>query len=71
MKRILLLILSHAAIGAVGFAGGIYSLPILTAPPAPAEVELLEIASQAQFKSEFQRDLAGSDALHWGEGSSQ
>jgi hypothetical protein len=68
MKRILLLILSHAAIGAVGFAGGIYSLPILTAPPAPAEVELLEIASQAQFKSEFQRDLAGSDALHWGEG---
>jgi hypothetical protein len=68
MKKIFLLIISHAAIGAAGFAAGIYALPILTAPPAPAEAEILEIASRAQFKSEFQRDLAGSDALHWGEG---
>ena len=68
MKKILLLVLSHAAIGAAGFAAGIYALPILTAPPAPAEAEILEIASRAPFKSEFQRDLAGSDALHWGEG---
>ena len=68
MKNILLLIFSHTAIGALGFAGGIYALPILTAPPAPADAEVLEIASQAQFKSEFKRDLAGSDALHWGEG---
>ena len=68
MKKFLLLIISHAAIGAVGFAGGIYMLPILIAPPAPAEAEVLEIASQAQFTSEFRRDLAGSDSLHWGEG---
>ena len=68
MKNILLLIFSHTAIGALGFAGGIYALPILTAPPAPADAEVLEISSQAQFKSEFKRDLAGSDALHWGEG---
>jgi len=68
MKKFLLLIISHAAIGAVGFAGGIYMLPILIAPPAPAEAEVLEFASQAQFTSEFRRDLAGSDALHWGEG---
>jgi len=69
MKKILLLVFSHAAIGAVGFAGGIYALPILTAPPAPAEAEVQAIASRAQFTSEFQRDLAGSDALHWGEGA--
>jgi len=68
MKNILLLIFSHTVIGALGFAGGIYALPILTAPPAPADAEVLEISSQAQFKSEFKRDLAGSDALHWGEG---
>ena len=68
MKNILLLIFSHAVIGALGFAGGIYALPILTAPPAPADAEVLKIATQAQFKSEFKRDLAGSDALHWGEG---
>ena len=68
MKNLILLIFSHAAIGALGFAGGIYALPILTAPPAPADAKVLEISSQAQFKSEFKRDLAGSDALHWGEG---
>ena len=68
MKKFLLLIISHVAVGAIGFAGGIYMLPILIAPPAPAEAEVLEIASQAQFTSEFRRDLAGSDALHWGEG---
>jgi len=68
MKKFLLLIISHAVVGAVGFAGGIYMLPILIAPTAPAEAEVLEIASQAQFTSEFRRDLAGSDALHWGEG---
>ncbi len=68
MKKIFLLILSHIVIGAAGFAGGIYVLPILIAPPAPVEAEVLEVASQAQFKSEFRRDLAGSDALHWGEG---
>ena len=68
MKNFLLLIFSHASIAALGFAGGIYALPILTAPPAPADAEVLEISSQAQFKSEFKRDLAGSDALHWGEG---
>ena len=69
MKKFLLLIISYVAVGAIGFAGGIYMLPILIAPPAPAEAEVLEIASQAQFTSEFRRDLAGSDALHWGEGS--
>ena len=68
MKKFLLLIISHAVVGAIGFAGGIYMLPILIAPPAPSEAEVLEIASQAQFTSEFRRDLAGSDALHWGEG---
>ena len=69
MKKILLLIFTHAAIGAIGFAGGIYALPILIAPAAPPEAEVRRVASRAQFKSEFRRDLAGSDALHWGEGA--
>ena len=33
MKRALLLIASHAVAGFLGFAAGIYFLPILTAPP--------------------------------------
>jgi hypothetical protein len=67
-RRALLLLASHAAVGAAGFAGGIYALPLLVAPPPPAAAELGAVASAALFKGRFERDLAGSDALHWGEG---
>lgn len=67
-RRLLLLAVSHTAVGATGFAGGIYMLPILTAPAAPAEGELQAVAGQALFQGRFARDLPGSDALHWGEG---
>ena len=69
MNKILLLIGSHAMVGLVGFAAGIYFLPILTAPPAPLDAEVEAVAQQAQFTGEFRRDLEGSDALHWGEGT--
>ena len=69
MTKVLLLIFTHTVIGAIGFASGIYALPILTAPPAPAEAEVRAVASRAQYKAEFRRDLAGSDMLHWGEGT--
>ena len=59
---------SHAAVGAVGFAGGIYVLPILTAPPPPAAAELAALQQSATFRGVFRRDLPGSDRLHWGEG---
>ena len=68
MKTLLLLI-SHAVVGLIGFAAGIYLLPILTAPPAPADAEVEAVAAQAMYSGEFRRDLAGSDALHWGEGT--
>jgi Electron transfer DM13 len=69
LKKALLQLLSHGAVGALGFALGIYLLPILTAPAAPAAAELATLSGAAQFRGEFRRDLAGSDALHWGEGS--
>jgi Electron transfer DM13 len=69
MKKALLLIASHALMAAVGFAGGIYALPILVAPPAPSTVEVGAAAAKASFTGQFRRDLAGSDALHWGEGT--
>jgi len=67
-RRALLLTASHAVVGAAGFAGGIYALPILIAPPPPEAAELAQVASQALFKGRFVRDLPGSDRLHWGEG---
>ncbi|RZI72344.1 MAG: hypothetical protein EOP80_13720 [Variovorax sp.] len=68
MKKLLLLTLTHLLMLGAGFAGGIYLLPILIAPPAPSGTELKAAASGATFTGRFQRDLKDSDALHWGEG---
>lgn len=68
MKKLVVLLLSHAVVAAIGFAGGIYALPILTAPAAPSAADVGRVAAQARFSGEFRRDLKDSDALHWGEG---
>jgi Electron transfer DM13 len=62
------LLVTHAMVGAAGFAGGIYALPILIAPAAPSATEVQAMAEQALFKARFVRELPGSDSLHWGEG---
>lgn len=67
MKWIALLI-SHGAIGALGFALGIYALPILIASETPATSQLTQHADQASYQASFKRELPGSDWLHWGEG---
>ena len=71
MKKIslVLLLISHLAVGAVGFGLGIYALPILIAPPAPTDAEVQTRNSAALYSGEFTRDLKGSDRLHWGEGT--
>ncbi len=69
MKKALLLIASHALVAAAGFAAGIYVLPILIAPAAPTSTDVSALAAKAQFSGQFRRDLKGSDALHWGEGT--
>jgi hypothetical protein len=67
--RKLILLGTHAAMLAVGFALGVYLLPILTAPKGPDEATLTASAEGAMFSGEFTRDLKGSDFLHWGEGT--
>ena len=67
-RRLLLLVASHIAFAATGFAAGIYALPILIAPPVPTAEELNAARSEIQFTGTFKRDLKDSDALHWGEG---
>lgn len=69
MKRVLLLAVTHGAALAAGFALGVYFLPILTAPAAPAAAEVSAAAGEAQFKGQFRRNLKDSDFLHWGEGA--
>lgn len=67
--RYLLLAGTHAAVAALGFAAGIYTLPILTAPAAPPMADVQAQQARATWRGEFRRDLRGSDLLHWGEGA--
>jgi hypothetical protein len=68
MKKAILLSATHLLAIAMGFALGVYFLPILAAPPAPKADEVRAAAQGALFQGQFRRDLKGSDALHWGEG---
>lgn len=68
MKRLFLGIASHGFVLCLGFALGIYLLPILTAPPAPKQEVLPQAAESAMFSADSTRELRGSDLLHWGEG---
>jgi hypothetical protein len=67
--KALVLVLTHAAAMGLGFALGIYTLPILTAPKAPTDEAAAAAAAGAEYTGEFRLDLAGSDLLHWGEGT--
>lgn len=69
LRAVLLLVVTHVAVGVLGFAGGIYVLPILTAPPAPSEASIEAMSSSATYTATFRRDLQDSDAFHWGEGT--
>jgi hypothetical protein len=69
MRRFVRFLITHAIAVALGFALGIYALPILTAPSSPDAAMLEEKAQSALFTGTLTRDLRGSDFLHWGEGS--
>lgn len=68
MKRFLLLLATHAAAVALGFAAGVYVLPILIAPQAPSAADVQAASGTPDYKAAFRKDLKGSDLLHWGEG---
>ena len=69
MIKLFRLLITHGIALAIGFGLGIYLLPILTAAPAPDQEVLEQAAQNASFSGEFTRELAGSDFLHWGEGT--
>jgi len=68
MFRIIVFLVSHGTTMALGFVLGVYLLPILIAPDAPSDAEVAQVAEKAIFSTQFNRDLPGSDFLHWGEG---
>lgn len=69
MKKALVLSATHLLAAALGFAIGVYTLPILIAPAAPSAAQLAAQAGQATYTGRFRRDLKDSDAFHWGEGA--
>lgn len=62
-------LITHGIALALGFALGVYLLPILTAPPSPDAAMLEEKSQSALYSAALTRDLRGSDFLHWGEGT--
>ena len=55
--------------GAVGFGLGVYFLLIPTAGPGLDQAAGQVLATNAERRGRFVRDLPGSDALHWGDGT--
>ncbi|NQX89657.1 MAG: DM13 domain-containing protein [Halioglobus sp.] len=68
VEKNLLLVLSHFGAVALGFALGIYMLPVLMAPDPPSQEFVAEAEQSAVYSGVFRRDLEDSDFLHWGEG---
>ncbi len=66
--RNLILLATHTATLVIGFALGVYFLPIITAPPGPTAEQIAMASKGAILKGRFERNLKGSDTLHWGEG---
>jgi len=58
---------SHLFVLTVGFGLGVYFLPILTAPKSLEISKIDNLQKEALYKTEFVKDLRGSDLLHWGE----
>lgn len=66
--RILFLIFSHGAVLGIGFALGVYFLPILTAPKSANLSQIEQVVANPVYKAEFKKGQRGNDFFHWGEG---
>ena len=68
MFKFIRFVITHGIALAIGFALGVYLLPILIAPEAPSDAAISAGTRDAVYRATFRRDLPGSDFLHWGEG---
>ena len=53
----------------IGFGLGVYFLPILIEEEGLTAAEIQTIKASAERRGTFVRDLADSDAFHWGDGT--
>ncbi|RZQ53329.1 hypothetical protein C1E23_09635 [Pseudoalteromonas phenolica] len=62
------LIFSAVLIFSFGFSMGIYTLPLMVAPPSLSMLELATAAQSAKYLVQIPDELDGSDLLHYGKG---
>jgi hypothetical protein len=67
--KLLGFLITHTIALVLGVALGIYLLPILTAPEGPSVSEVTSSSQEALYKTQFHKNVAGSDLIHWGEGT--
>jgi hypothetical protein len=68
MVRSLIAAATHLVALAIGIRIGLYALPLLNEPAPPDESALRTTRTDPLHKRRFQRNLKGSDLLHWGDG---
>ena len=69
LKKTLLLLTTHGLTACLAFAVGIYSLPILMAPPEPSSGALALTIKNTRYVATIGENLKDSDWLHWGKGT--
>ncbi len=68
MKKLKLFV-SATLIFLFGFVSGVYTLPIMMAPPSPSMVEFAAATLNTKYQATIKDSLSGSDFLHFGEGT--
>ena len=66
LKKTLLLLVTHGLTAGFAFAVGMYSLPILMAPPEPTSGALALTIKNTRYVATIAENLEDSDWLHWG-----
>lgn len=69
MKKNAILAVTHCLFGVIGFAIGIYMLPILIAPAAPDSATVMRHLNTSSFETDLTKEREGSDTFHWGQGT--
>lgn len=68
IKKTILLFVSHGLTAGFAFLLGIYTLPIIMAPPSPNSAAIALSIKETRYVALISDSLKDSDWLHWGKG---
>lgn len=68
-KRVVaILLVTHLGLFGLGFAAGVYYLPILTATQNATDKDVQMVKDSARYTGIFDKNQEGSNAVHWADG---